>query len=88
MCKKVFHAVFFGLLISFYLCAASSTVCFILYRLTLSSGFFRIGDALRPFWMFNPAPVLALLFGKKLSNLSLSVYFLCAIVLVVLTGGV
>jgi len=88
MCKKVFPAVFLCLLISFYLCAACSTVCFVLYRLTLNSSFFQIGDALRPLWMFNPAPVLALLFGKKVSRLSLTVYFLCAIALVILTGGV
>ena len=88
MCKKGFPVVFFILLISFYLCAAGSTVCFFLYRLTLSGSFFRVGDALRPLWMFNPAPVLALLFGKKLGSLSLTVYFLCAIALVVLTGGI
>lgn len=88
MCKKVFPVVFFGLLISFYLCAAGSTVFLFLYRLTQSSSFFRVGDALRPLWMFNPAPVLALLFRKKLGSLSLAVYFLCAIVLVVLTGGI
>ena len=88
MCKKVFPVVFLGLLISFYLCAAGSTACFFLYRLTLSGSFFRIGDALRPLWMFHPAPVLALFFGKKLGTLSLTVYFLCAIALVVLTGGI
>ena len=88
MCKKVFTVVFLCLLISFYLCAVCSTVCLVLYRLTLSSSFFRVGDTLRPLWMFNPAPVLALLFGKKLGSLSLTVYFLCAIALVVLTGGV
>ena len=88
MCKKVFPVVFLGLLISFYLFAAGSTICFFLYRLTLTGSFFRIGDALRPLWMFHPAPVLALLFGKKLGTLSLTVYFLCAIALVVLTGGI
>ena len=88
MCKKVFPVMLLVLIISFYLCAAGSTICFFLYRLTLNGSFFRIGDALRPLWMFNPAPVLALLFGKKPGTLSLTVYFLCAIALVVLTGGV
>ena len=65
MCKKVFPVVFLGLLISFYLCAAGSTACFFLYRLTLSGSFFRIGDALRPLWMFHPTRCLPYYSGRS-----------------------
>ena len=76
-----------ALLASFYLLAAGSTLCFAIYRFTLNNCIFRIGDGLRPFWMFHPAPLIALLFGKR-RFLPLAVYLLCAVALVALTGGV
>ena len=76
-----------ALVVSFYLLAAGSTLCFAIYRFTLNTCIFRIGDGLRPFWMFHPAPLIALFFGKR-RFLPLAVYLLCAFALVALTGGV
>ena len=87
MYRNKFVCLMTVLLASFYLFAAGSTLCFALYRFTLNNCIFRIGDALRPFWMFHPAPLIALFFGKR-RFLPLAVYLLCAVALVAMTGGV
>jgi hypothetical protein len=76
-----------ALVVSFYLFAAGSTLCLVIYRLTLNNCIFRIGDGLRPFWMLHPAPLIALFFRNQ-RFLPLAVYLLCAVALVALTGGV
>ena len=76
------------LLVSYYLCAAGSMLCFLIYRLTLNNHIFRAGDGLLPFWMLNPAPLFALFFGKRQCFLPLALYLFCAIALVALTGGI
>ena len=87
MHRKQFFYLMLGLMASFYLFTAGSTLCFVIYRLTLNNRIFQIGDALRPFWMLHPAPLIALFFGKR-RFLPMAVYLLCAVALVALTGGV
>ena len=76
------------LAVIFYLCAAGSTVCFVLFRLTDKSLLFDFGNILITGWICNPAALLSIFFGKKHRFLPLLVYMLCGMALVALTGGV
>ena len=88
MLRKIISCLFPILLAFFYLFAAGSIACFLFAALTLNDRIFWFADALLPFWIFNPAPLIAPFFCNKWRFLPLAVYMLCAIALVVLTGGV
>lgn len=87
MKRKHLHILLNILLGAFYLCTAYCMASFALFRLTAKDAFFVAGNALNPFWMFSPAPLLALAFPKRARYVPVAVYMVCAVVLVALTGG-
>ena len=88
MMKKAVSYLMPVLLGTCYLFAAGSMLCFLIARLTLNNGIFWLGNDLVPFWLCNPAPLIARFLCKRRRFLPLAVYLLCAIALVALTGGV